>query len=217
MSDEESSAPRAQPDLRTARMEAFSDGVFAIAITLLVLELKVPPESDHPVLSAVAREWPVYLAYLVSFASIGAAWLSHSTITEYLDRADSVLLRLNLLLLFFVSLLPFPTHMLSEYLHDISAERIAVTVYGLNLIAIAGLTSILWRYAVAENLIKPDLNDEELRMLTRKLEPGLISYVVAIAIGLLLPRAAVALYFLIALFLLIPFRALFRHSRRAKS
>jgi uncharacterized membrane protein len=216
VSDEEAESRQVHPDLRTTRMEAFSDGVFAIAITLLVLELKVPPESDHPVLNAVAREWPTYLAYLVSFASIGAAWLSHSTITEYLERADSVLLRLNLLLLFFVSLLPFPTHMLSEYLHDIPAERVAVTIYGLNLIAMVALTSILWRYAVAEKLIKPDLDDEELRMLTRKLEPGLIGYAVAIAIGMLLPRAAVALYFLIGLFLLIPFRVLLRHGWRGR-
>ena len=109
-------------------MEAFSDGVFSIAITLLVLDLVAPSVTGGSVGRRLIDEWPTYLAYLVSFASIGAAWLSHSTITEYLDRADSVLLRLNLLLLLFVSVLPFPTRMLGEYLRETGAERIAVTV-----------------------------------------------------------------------------------------
>jgi TMEM175 potassium channel family protein len=124
-------------------MEAFSDGVFAIAITLLVLELTVPPVTEHGTLRLVWLRWPEYLAYLVRFASIGSAWLAHSMITEHLDRTDSILLRINLLLLFAVSLLPFPTRMLGEYVHVLDAERVAVTIYGLNLVAIAALTNIL--------------------------------------------------------------------------
>jgi uncharacterized membrane protein len=88
-------------------MEAFSDGVFAIAITLLVLELAVPSGSEDDLLDAVLNQWPSYLAYLVSFASIGAVWLEHTVITEFLDHATSVLIRLNLLLLMVVSFLPF--------------------------------------------------------------------------------------------------------------
>ena len=76
-------------------MEAFSDGVFAIAITLLVLEIAVPSGSEGDLLGAVVGQWPTYLAYLVSFSTIGAVWLEHTVITEYLDHTTSVLIRLN--------------------------------------------------------------------------------------------------------------------------
>ncbi len=100
-------------------MEAFSDGVFAIAITLLVLDLAVPELGQKEGVGHVLLDqWPLYAAYLVSFASVGAVWIAHSTITDHLERVDSVLLRLNLLLLFFVSVLPFPTKMLAEYIRD---------------------------------------------------------------------------------------------------
>jgi uncharacterized membrane protein len=88
-------------------MEAFSDGVFAIAITLLVLEIGIPSGSEDDLLAAVLAQWPSYLAYLVSFSTIGAVWLEHTVITEFLDHATAVFIRLNLLLLLVVSLLPF--------------------------------------------------------------------------------------------------------------
>lgn len=83
----ESKATRAQPAYRTGRMEAFSDGVFAIAITLLILEIGVPAGSGDDLLAALGEQWPSYLAYFVSFATIGAVWFAHTVITEYL--ADS--------------------------------------------------------------------------------------------------------------------------------
>lgn len=89
--------------LSTRRLEAFSDGVLAIAITLLVLDITVRPPGG---LADVLREWPAYLAYIVSFLTIGAVWLAHTTLTEVLARTDQILLRLNLLLLLAVSFLP---------------------------------------------------------------------------------------------------------------
>jgi uncharacterized membrane protein len=80
--------PAKAPAFRTTRMEAFSDGVFAIAITLLVLELAIPSGSERDLLGAVVSQWPAYLAYLVSFSTIGAVWLEHTVITEYLDVAS---------------------------------------------------------------------------------------------------------------------------------
>jgi uncharacterized membrane protein len=201
--------------LRTSRMEAFSDGIFAIAGTLLVLDLAIPAASLPDVGQRLLDQWPIYLAYLVSFATIGQAWLGHSVITEYLDRADSILLRLNLVLLFFVSVLPYPTHMLAEYFSSENAERIAVTVYGLNLLAINGFISVLWHYAVAEHLVRRDNSEADVRSLTSKLDPSLVSYAVVIGIGLLQPKVAVALYLAIALFVIIPFRAVIRLIRRA--
>ena len=92
----------------TGRLEAFSDGVFAIAITLLVLEITVPTGSEDDLWGAITDQWRSYLAYAVSFATIGALWLAHSVITEYLGRANALLVRLNLLLLMVVVVHPLP-------------------------------------------------------------------------------------------------------------
>jgi uncharacterized membrane protein len=201
-------ARRRNPTRRTARLEAFSDGVFAIAITLLVLDLAIPatPQSTKDLLEAVREEWPGYLRYIVSFATVGAVWLGHNAITDYLDRADTALLRLNLLLLLFVSFLPFPTRLLSEYIDKDQAERVACTFYGLVLLAAAGLLSLLWRYARHAGLVQPDAQDEEITLLTQRLTPGLAGYGLVIVIGLFVPIAAVIGYLLIAVFFLIPVR-----------
>jgi uncharacterized membrane protein len=202
--------------LRTARMEALSDGIFAIAATLLVLDLAIPSVSDKDVGHQLAAQWPIYVAYLVSFATIGNAWLNHSVITEYLGRADAILLRLNLMLLFFVSLLPFPTHMLAEYLHNEGDERIAVTVYGLNLLAISAFIAIVWHYALRQRLVTKDNSEDDVRALTAKLNPSLVSYAVVIGLGLWEPKVAVILYLIIALFMIIPFRSVLREARRRR-
>jgi uncharacterized membrane protein len=215
MTDDDPPDRRRRFSLQTSRMEALSDGIFAIASTLLVLDLAIPAVSSD-VGPSLLKQWPTYLAYVVSFATIGNAWLNHSVITEYLERADAILLRLNLVLLFFVSVLPFPTHMLAEYLSNQNAERIAVTVYGLNLLAISGFTSLVWHYGVAEHLVSHDNKEEEVRAISAKLDPSLVSYAVAIGIGLLWPQVAVVLYLIIALFVIIPFRAVFRLIRRGR-
>lgn len=193
------------PGYRTARMEAFSDGVFAIAITLLILEIAVPAGSEDDLLKALIEEWPAYLAYLVSFATIGAVWLAHTVITEYLDHATSVLMRVNLALLLAVSFLPFPTKLLGEFTGEEGAERVAVTLFGINLLLCLGLVSILWRYAVREHLVKPDLADDDVKTLTKRLTPTLAVYLLMIAVGMFLPFIAVAGYLILALFVIFPF------------
>ena len=207
---------RRRISLRTARMEAFSDGIFSIAATLLVLDLVIPAVTSKDVGDRLAEQWPSYVAYLVSFATIGNAWLNHSVITEYLDRADAILLRLNLVLLFFVSVLPFPTHMLAEYRSNDGAERIAVTVYGLNLLAISAFIAIVWHYALRQRLVTKDNSEDDVRALTAKLNPSLVSYAVVIGLGLWQPKIAVILYLVIALFMIIPFRSVLREARRRR-
>jgi len=206
---------RRRISLRTARMEALSDGIFAIAATLLVLDLTVPAVTED-VGHQLAEQWPTYIAYLVSFATIGNAWLNHSVITQYLDRADAILLRLNLVLLFFVSVLPFPTHMLAEYRSNDGAERIAVTVYGLNLLAISAFIAIVWHYALRQRLVTKDNSEDDVRALTAKLNPSLVSYAIVIGLGLWQPKIAVILYLVIALFMIIPFRSILREARRRR-
>lgn len=196
-------------------MEAFSDGVFAIAITLLVLEIAVPAGSARDLWSAVLDEWPSYLAYLVSFSTVGAVWVGHTVITEFLVRATPVLIRLNLLLLMVVSFLPFPTKLLAEYVGDDRPERVAATIYGLNLLLTAVLLSVIWRYAVREGLIRSDIADENVKVITRRLTPGLVGYLVMIMLGLFLPVVAVVGYFVIAVYNLIPIRDLRRRKASA--
>ena len=191
--------------LRTGRLEAFSDGVFAIAITLLVLELTVPAGSESDLLRAFLDQWRSYLAYLVSFSTIGAVWLAHSAMTEYVHQADAKFARINLLLLMVVSFIPFPTRLLAEYSSDDDAARVATTIYGINFLTASVLVSVLWRYAVGTGLIRPDAADRDVETLTTKLTPGLAGYAAMIVLGLFLPTVAVVGYLVIAVFLILPF------------
>ena len=128
----------------TGRIEAFSDGVFAIAITLLVLEIGVPEAAFDNLWRGIADQWPAYLAYATSFITIGAIWLVHHGIFRRLRFANSWIMRINLALLMAVSFLPFPTKLLAEAIHDTDAERAAVIFYGAILLVISLLLSALW-------------------------------------------------------------------------
>jgi TMEM175 potassium channel family protein len=206
--------PRRRRVLSKDRMEGFSDGIYAFAATLLVLDLALRPPGTP--LEQVLHAWPGYLAYVVSFLTIGVSWLLHTALTDQLDRVDSLFLRLNLLVLLVVVFLPFPTRLIADALHtnDISAERVYVTMYGLTLLAIRLLGSALDAYARHEHLYSSATEGEELHRDQRKLLPVVIGYVIAILIGLLLPVAAVALYFGIAVYLVVPFREAARVLRR---
>ncbi|HEU5469133.1 MAG TPA: TMEM175 family protein [Actinophytocola sp.] len=202
---------------RTVRMEAFSDGVFAIAITLLVLELEVPsPDDEQAVFELLVGNWPAYLAHVVSFATIGAVWFAHTVITEYLDRANSTLIRLNLLLLMVVAFLPYPTRLLATYIGHTGPERVAAVIYGANLLLAAVLVGVMWRYALHEGLVRPDAADEDIRTLSKRLTPGLAGYLVMIVLGIFLPVVAVFGYLVIAIFIIVPFRELRQHRTRAE-
>jgi len=205
--EEPPQAPRRR-GFRTGRLEAFSDGVFAIAVTLLVLDIAVSGDVGRHLLRSIAELWPSYLAYVASFATIGAAWLGHNAITEYLEHADAAFVRLNLLLLLVVSFLPFPTRLFADYIRQDSSERVAVTFYGISLLLAATLLRVLWRYAVRARLVRPDAADEEIQLLTERLTPGLAGYLVLIISGLFLPILAVIGYLGIALYYIIPSRRL---------
>ena len=185
-------------------MEAFSDGVFSIAATLLVLDLALDPPGTP--LEQVLHAWPAYLGYVVSFLTIGAAWLLHSAMTDRLARADSLLMRINLLLLLVIAFLPFPTKLVAEGIHDTSGERVFVTMYGLTLLTIRLLSFALDAYARREHLYADTQGDEELQTDRHTIIPVMIAYVVAILVGLALPKLAVALYFALTIYLVVPFR-----------
>ena len=136
----------------TNRIEAFSDGVFAIAITLLVLDLNVPETSDD-LLQGILDAWPSYLAYGTSFLTIGGIWLAHHALFARLRQVSASLLRANLLLLMAVAFVPYPTRLVAESIHNESAERTAVVFYGLTLLVVAIIAAVMWRFVA----FSPDL------------------------------------------------------------
>jgi TMEM175 potassium channel family protein len=183
----------------TGRTEAFSDGVFAIAITLLVLEIGIPASEFDDLWSAIFHEWPAYLGYATSFLTIGGLWLAHHGIFRRLRYANNAVMRINLLLLMAVAFLPFPTRLVAEAIRDRSAERAAAIFYGLCLLAIAVLFSALWA-AVARDrpLLKPEVTDEEVNSILIASSPSIGFYAGAIALAIVAPRAAAIGYLLIA-------------------
>jgi uncharacterized membrane protein len=183
----------------TGRTEAFSDGVFAIAITLLVLDIDIPTSEFDDLWSAIFHEWPAYLGYTTSFLTIGGIWLAHHGIFRRLRYANNAVMRLNLLLLMAVSFLPYPTRLVSEAIRDQSAERAAAIFYGLCLLAIGVVFSALWG-AVARNrqLLKPEVTDDEVKAILVASSPSLGFYGGAIALAIVAPRAAAFGYLLIA-------------------
>jgi uncharacterized membrane protein len=190
--------------VRLSRMEAFSDGVFAIAITLLVLELSIPEGSEGHLLRAVLSLWPSYLAYVVSFATIGATWLGHNSITHYMHGANVTFLRVNLALLLVVSFLPFPTTLVAGYLGSREDEKVAATIFGVTLLAVMSLLSVLWTLAVRGQLVHPATGDEEITLLSKRLKPSLALYLVLIVVGWFVPLVAVIGYLVIAFILIFP-------------
>jgi uncharacterized membrane protein len=198
-------------ELPLGRLEAFSDGVFAIAITLLVLELGVDADAADHLLSSILHEWPAYLAYVTSFLTIGVIWLKHSAITGALQAADSTLYRLNLLVLLLVSFLPFPTKLVTEFIREDSGpQRVATVFYGITLLALSIALTVFVRYAVEHGrLVKEDVSTDSAQA-AKVLQPSFALYGISIGISLLLPTVGVALYLATALYLGIPVRTIRR-------
>jgi len=206
-SDEASSRPTRTLD--KGRMEGFSDGVLAFAITLLVVDIALRPPGSPT--QQFFHAWPSYVAYLVSFLTIGAAWIAHHGLTDELDRVDPVFLRLNLLFLLAIALLPFPTRLMVQGLEKSADwQRLAAVVYGINLLVIRILLTALTTYARSRHLRKPDVADPDLEEARKKFYYAIAGYLLAIVIGLVVPEFAIILYFVVAVFLFVPFRAVVR-------
>ena len=184
----------------TGRVEAFSDGVFAIAITLLVLEIGVPESDFDNLWRGIAHQWPAYLAYATSFITIGGIWLIHHGIFRRLEYANSWVMRINLGLLMAVSFLPFPTKLLAEAIHDRGAERAAVIFYGATLLVISLLLNALWGVIRRErDLLKPEVSEQEIKAILVAATPSLGFYVGVIALAIFAPRVAAFGYLVIAI------------------
>jgi uncharacterized membrane protein len=188
----------------TSRTEAFSDGVFAIAITLLVLDIRVPPESFDDLWHGVLHEWPAYLAYATSFLTIGGIWLAHHGIFSRLRYVDRTVMQLNLLLLMATSFLPYPTRLAAEAVRDTDAERAAVVFYGLSLMAVSVLVGAIWAHvARTRELLVPGVSDDEVRAVLLATTPNIGFYVGATALALVAPHVAAFVYLAIAALLVV--------------
>jgi uncharacterized membrane protein len=182
---------------QTSRLETFSDGVFAIAATLLILEIKLPERSSltHELLHL----WPSYGAYAISFVTIGIMWINHHAVFEQINRINRTFLVINVFFLMVIAFIPFPTHVLAAHLHD--QPRPAAFFYGLTNLLMAAAYACLWFYAAHENrLIAPYADARTVSGISRAFLPGIPIYTVATLSALLSAWLAVALYAAIALF-----------------
>jgi uncharacterized membrane protein len=189
-------------EIGTVRIEAFSDGVFAIAATLLVLEIGVRTTSGAQLGHELTRIWPSYLAYVTSFVTIGIIWINHHHNMRAIERADRTFMFINLLLLLVVAFIPFPTKLVADFL-DRSGERPAVIAYAATLLVMAILYTIWWRYARTERrLIASTVSEGELRAIDRGFAPGPPLYAVVFALAFISPLGAVILTLALAAFYL---------------
>jgi uncharacterized membrane protein len=214
--------------LPTGRLEAFSDGVFAIAITLLVLELHVPT-GQEALVKGLEHEWPRYLGYFISFAFIGGVWIAHSTMTRFIKAADPDLMRLNLILLLFVSFLPFTTAIAATHLfasnlslHELtvssSAERVAVVLFGLNLTLAALMLYLMLRHAGrTPDVAASDLAEEELQAFATQRRSAMLLQASATIVGVFLSLLAVVFYLALAVFYIIDPVRLMRTRGRGRA
>ena len=208
-----SPAPLSHPanEGSTTRLEAFSDGVFAIAITLLVLEIRLPEagiEAHGGLAAALGALWPSYAGYVISFVTIGITWANHHEVIRLIARVDHGLMVCNLLLLMAISFTPFPTAVMAEHLPHPGPDRnVAVAFYCGSFTLTALFYNLLWRYAAAgRRLIQAHVSDARVRAITRAYLPGTFIYGLATATAFVSVPAALAIVAGLALFYILPRR-----------
>lgn len=179
----------------TARLETFADGVFAIAATLLILDVR--PEGE-PLGAALVHAWPAYAAYAVSFLTIGIMWANHNAMFSQIGSVDRAFLMLNIVLLMGVAFVPLPTRLVAEHLRHEGAESAAL-LYGATMVVTAAGFAATWFYGVAR-LLRPDADRRVVRGISRSYLPGVPIYVLATLSAFVSPWLAVAIYAGLALF-----------------
>jgi uncharacterized membrane protein len=190
----------------TARLETFSDGVFAIAATLLVLEFSV--SSGRNLGHQLVHLWPAYLAYVTTFVTIGIIWMNHHHTVSLIGHVDRTMLFINNLLLLTIAFLPFPTKLVADYLNK-NGEQAATLAYAATFVVMSAFHQVWWQYARRNRrLIADGVADAALRAVDRAYAPGLAMYGIVFVLAFFSPLAAVFLTFAIAAFYL-PSAALF--------
>jgi|SRR5581483_3366615 len=187
--------------MRTGRLEAFSDGVFAIAATLLIIDVGVDVHEQR-LGDALAHAWPEYAAYAVSFLTIGVMWVNHHATIDLVGRVDRGFLFLNVGLLLCVAFVPFPTRLLAEFVRTHDA-RDAALAYGGTLVVTAIFFQAHWFYAVGRGLIREDADPRAVAGISRAFRPGVPIYAAATALAFVTPWLSVALFAGLTLFYMV--------------
>jgi len=186
--------------LTTGRITAFSDGVFSIAITLLVLNLHVPTVPGK-LLDQLRTQWPSLLSYLLSFVIVGIYWVAHHNMFHYIKRSDRPFLWINILLLMCVAFIPFPAGLLGQY----SGQRISLITYASSLILTNLMLSLLWWYATSNHrLVDQDIDPHFVRTVNRRNMTAPLVYLVSIGLSFLSPLASLIVFFLFPLYYIFP-------------
>jgi uncharacterized membrane protein len=202
----------------TGRIEAFTDGVLAIAITLLILEVKVPhleTESKAGLWEALFKLWPSYGGYLTSFLVIGIIWINHHQLFKLIRGTTHSFLSLNVLFLMVVSFLPFPTALLAEYVREGKEQQTAAIVYTGSMLAMSIAYNILWRYASGNyRLLYPNVPKAVVKDISQKYNMGLGFYVVAFGLSFVSYEVSLTMTVLLALYFLLPGLPTFRRRKQ---
>jgi uncharacterized membrane protein len=195
----------------TDRLEAFSDGVFAVAITLLVLSFQPPTAPDKLIDSALLgflyNQWPMLFAFVTSFATIGIMWINHHRLFKHIKRTDTGLLLLNLLLLLFIVFIPYPTALLAQQYALHPDQHLAAVVYSGTYVIMAICFNLLWRYASYHNrLLGKDVDQRAVMAISRQYLFGPVFYLITFGVAWINVPACIILNFLFALFFALPGR-----------
>ncbi|MGH9225549.1 MAG: TMEM175 family protein [Acidimicrobiales bacterium] len=167
-----------------SRLEAFSDGVIAIAITLLVLEIHVPEEAAEGLAHALADQWSSYAAYLLSFVVIGIMWVNHHALMASVAKVDRALLLLNLHLLLWIAVLPFPTALVAEYIRHGDDAHVAMAVYSANMLGSAIAFNLLWLWITRDaRLLHAHVDHAAAKASRRRFGVGVLVYVATVALS----------------------------------
>ncbi|WP_089107141.1 TMEM175 family protein [Streptomyces hyaluromycini] len=186
----------------SGRVEAFSDGVFAIAVTLLVLDIKVPKTAEGDSLwQALGAQWPSYAAYVVSFLVVGIMWVNHHQLFSYVARVDRKLMFLNLLVLMVVSAVPWPTAMLAEYLREDASSHAAAAVYSLVMVLMAAAFQALWWHLTRTgHLFDARVDVEAARATRARFALGSLGYPLTVGLAFVSAPLTLAAHGLLALY-----------------
>jgi uncharacterized membrane protein len=187
----------------TSRLEAFSDGVFAIAITLLIFNITAPDNTEHLVASLLGL-WPSYLAYVISFLLIGLLWANHHVMFEHIVKTDRTQMFVNTLLLMVVAFIPFTASVLASAFRNGTGESVAIALYGGTLVLGGLCFNGLWSHAYRAQLMDDSVTDARMRRMTRRILFGPIAYAAGGIVGYFLPVAGVVIFGVLILFYWLP-------------
>ena len=203
----DTSAGRPQATMSTARLEAFSDGVIAVAITLLVLDLHVPnPAAPGLLARHLGEQWPYFAAYVASFLTIGVVWTNHHAMFSRLASADHFVLMLNIVLLMTIVVLPFTTSLMSAYLTAHAGQHLAAVIYGGSFLLFRLVLLVIQRHLLISrvHLMAEPPTPALRRAILRRAAVGVVPYVLATLGGLLSPYLTLAIVAAVALFYSLP-------------